>query len=231
MADDPRLEVKAFGRARLAREAEGWRIDAAMTEIMGPADLLPAAELLKGIAALKARIKDWCEPNIKRWYDGHKAALAEQKELLEPIEDAEQILKDKVAEYRVRERAERQAAMAEATRQAAEIARAEREAQVETLREAGLEGEAEILASSHLAVPPVHLAEPVKTEGVYTQRRWSAEVIDKMELIRFVAANPHFSHLLEVNTKEANALARAQNESMNIPGLRAIAKEGTVVRK
>lgn len=81
-------------------------------------------------------------------------------------------------------------------------------------------------AVAYVAPPPapVVYAAPAPTyarpAGISKPRdNWSAEVVDKMALIRFVADHPEWSGLLEVCTAAARDAARVQKQLMNIPGL------------
>lgn len=215
----------------LAREADGWMAQAVMClEERTPDQLAAAAELLKGIAALRNRIKEYHAPNIKRWYEGHKLAKKQEQEMLEPVEEAERLVKEKIADYRAWEREQARIATEAAAKLAREAAEADRAAQAEALRAEGMQSAAEILEQSRLVIPAPPPPAPVETKGVYTQVRWSAKIVDKLAVIRFVAENPQFSHLVEVSQKEANSLARAQQQNLLIPGLEAVATESTSVR-
>lgn len=216
---------------RLAREAESWMIAAAMClEERTVQELEEASGYLRGITAMKNKIKEFCAPNIKRWHDGHKAAIRERDDYLRPVEEAEAIIKSKIADYRAWERAEikkAQEAQVEAARAEAE---AQRKLEAQSLKDAGEEEAAAMVEAAPIRTIAVKAPAPVKTEGVHTRMNWSYELTDKLELIKFVAANPVFSHLLDVSSKECNKLAKAQKENMVIPGIRAVASE-TVVAK
>jgi len=217
---------------KLASEAEGWKITAAecLTEY-NTKQLEQAASFLRSIKQMKAKINDFCAPNIKRLHDAHKAAIADRDGLLRPVEEAEAIINDKILKYRAWEREEArkaQEAAAKAQRAAEEAAR---KAEAESLREAGAEEAAKMVEEAPPApVVAVAAAAPVKTEGVFTRTSWKAEVTSKMELIKFVAQNPAFLHLLDVSSKECNALARSQKAEMQIPGLKVVKSESIVAK-
>ena len=213
-------------KSKLATEAEGWKLTAALSleEFTVPA-LEEANTFLRGIAAMRQKITEFCAPNIKRWHDGHKQAIAERDELLRPVEEAKAILDDKIRKYRAWERAEAQKAQEAAAKAARAEAEAQRKAEAQALRDAGEEQAAEMVAEAPIVIPNVRAEAPVKLEGTHIRTNWEAEVTDKMELIVFVAANPVFSHLLDVSMKESNKLAKAQKQNMVIPGLRAVSSE------
>jgi hypothetical protein len=215
----------------ISAEAEGWKIDAAMClSERTPQELQKASDLLRGITAMKKRIKEFMQPMISAAYNAHQKAKASERELLQPVLDAEDIIKEKIADYRAWERAEaKKVQEAEAARQREEE-RARRASEAESMRELGDEVSAELIETAPISTAVAAAPAPMKTEGVHTRRTWSCEVVDKMDLIKFVAENPVFIHLLDVSTKECNALARAQKENMAIPGLAATYKETVVAR-
>jgi len=216
---------------KLVAEAEGWKVEAALClSEFTPAELEAASVLLRGAAAMKKKIKDFCAPNIKRWYDGHKKAKADEAELLAPVEEAEAIIKEKITKYRTWER--RQILLAQEAEQKARRAEEEarRAAEAQVMRDAGEDEVADMIQTAPIRILEMAPPPPAKIEGIHQRLNWSATVTDKMALIQFVAANPIFSHLLDVSMKECNKLAKAQKDNMVIPGLKAVASESTVVR-
>lgn len=69
-----------------------------------------------------------------------------------------------------------------------------------------------------------------RAEGIFTRESWRGEVTNKMLLVKFVAANPHFLNLLDVNGPALNALAKAQRTLMNVPGARAVRETSVAAR-
>ena len=71
----------------------------------------------------------------------------------------------------------------------------------------------------------IHVAPQVATvEGVSSMTRWSAEVTDLIELVKYVAAHPEWLSLLEPAMPNLNRLAVAQRQALSIPGVRAISR-------
>ena len=225
------MTTKTKPEKALASEAEGWLITAAeCLSKFTTAELEKANNVLRGIAAMKQKIKEFTAPNIKRWHDGHKQAIAERDELLRPVEEAKAILDDKIRKYRAWEREETRKAQEAAAAAARAEAEAAREAEAQALKDSGEDDAAEMVKAAPIVIPNVKAPAPTKLEGTHIRTNWSAEITNKLELINFVAANPVFSHLLDVSMKEANKLAKAQKQDMMIPGLRAVSSE-TVVTK
>lgn len=65
-----------------------------------------------------------------------------------------------------------------------------------------------------------------KVHGVRTTIRWSAEVLDKLELIKAVAAGTVPIIALDVNTKFINQQAVSLKDAFNIAGCMATGKKG-----
>ncbi len=70
-----------------------------------------------------------------------------------------------------------------------------------------------------LITAPIVAAAP-KTAGVSTRKVWKAEVSDKVELVRFVAAHPEYIGLLDANMPAINKIALALKENCPIKGVR-----------
>jgi hypothetical protein len=136
------------------------------------------------------------------------------------------------AEAREAQRIAREAAEAEAKR-LADLAEAERLRQAEEAEAAGASVEqiTEILDAPIAApkaedvyVPPQETVIPTiartyeKPKGFSTRVVYSANLINKMELIKAAAANPFFSQYLDWNESAINKLASASKEAFSLPG-------------
>jgi len=162
-----------------------------------------------------------------------KSFVAAEKKLTDPLDFSRKLLVGKITSY---ERLEQQRAEEEA-RRLEELLRKEQEevAQeaAEAAQEAGYEVEAqEILDSAKHAPEPVvqPQARVSKVSGVTSMTRWSAEVTDLIDLVRYVAENPQWIGLLQPDMKQLNALARAQRKAMALPGVRAVSTSHKSVR-
>lgn len=159
------------------------------------------------------------------------------------LEQAEKIIKGKMLTYTAeqeriaaeerrkaeaalraeQERLAREAAAREAAA-AAEAAKLVAEGDVEKAAEvqaqAAIEA-ASMAATAQVMTAPVVEAPVAKVSGISQRGIWKAEVTDKAALIAFVAANPQFQNLLEVNTSALNQMAKAMKDTMQFPGVRA----------
>lgn len=159
------------------------------------------------------------------------------------LEQAEKIIKGKMLTYT----AEQERIAAEERRKAEAAVRAEQErlAREAAEREAAAKAEADALlaagnaekaaevqaqaaieaasmaATAQVMTAPVVEVSVAKVSGISQRSVWKAECTDKAALIAFIAANPQFMNLVEVNTSALNQMAKAMKDTMQIPGVRA----------
>jgi hypothetical protein len=60
-----------------------------------------------------------------------------------------------------------------------------------------------------------------KAAGQSSFEKWEGTCLDKKLLIGYVAANPEFGYLLEVNQSRLNDCADVKREKFNLPGCEA----------
>jgi hypothetical protein len=77
---------------------------------------------------------------------------------------------------------------------------------------------------------PIPIAAPrvQRVAGISTPETWSAEVTDSAAFMRWAVASGQFA-LLEIRMPALNAMARAQRNTMQIPGVRAVSSRGVRV--
>jgi hypothetical protein len=205
--------------------------DAAVTDAAG---YQRASELLLGIKAMRKRIAEVFDPHIARAFEAHRALTREKREAEAPLTEAEDIVKRALVAFdqeqeRLRREQQRQAE-AEA-RERAETEALERAAALETEGKAwgddGLVKEAEQIIEEQIQAPtpaiaPIAKATP-KVAGITMRTEWTCQLDSLPALIKFVAANPQFSHLLTFNQSAGTQLARAQR-GYAVPACRAGAR-------
>lgn len=80
----------------------------------------------------------------------------------------------------------------------------------------------QVLLEAETLPPPPVAAQPITNiRGASVRENWKCEITSKAELVKFVAANPQFLTLVDVNQTAANQLAKAQKSGLKLPGLRA----------
>jgi predicted phage-related endonuclease len=166
-------------------------------------------------ALIKTRISEHKAAEEKRLEAERERIRAEEKEKLE---------KQQAAEKAEQERKDKEAADAETQRLADEQARLAalatpapeptpdpvQESTPEPVRQA-----APAPRRTAAPVTPSNDAEPLPV--------WHAGLTDKLALIRYVADNPDFSAVLDVNMNALNALVRTFKAGVQIPGVKVVA--------
>jgi len=169
-----------------------------------------------------------------------EAALAQERARMEAEAKA------KADEAARREREEQEAAQrAEQLRVSAEIAAAQGDGKAaETATQAAIEEErkaaearasrelaeaqaASTAAAAAMATAPVP-AGLARAKG--TTKRWKWEVTDKLAAIKFIAANPAYLHVVEIDSKVMNQMATAMKDTFPVDGIRVYAEAGLTVR-
>lgn len=155
----------------------------------------------------------------------------------------------KAAEAAQRERDRLQAEAAK-QQEAARIAREKAEAEALRLEEQGKaeraaavrdradekasakESEAESLFMAAATMPtnPVVAMPAPKAKGISTSEIWSAQVTDKMALIKAIAAGQAPEDLVDINMPLANKLAKALKGGLCYPGLKAVRATSVAAR-
>lgn len=211
-------------------EALAWPDRARAVTIADDASYTRAAELLKGIKALRGRIADTFDSHIKRAFESHKALVREKAEAEAPLTEAEAIVKRSLVTYqqeqdrKAREEARR---LEEAARQQEETRRLEEAAAIE--RVAAETGDEAMRATAHEVLEAPVAAVVVrpapatpKIAGISYRDTYSARVVNVSKLIAFVARNPQFANLLTPNQTALNQLARAQKAMLQIDGVEVV---------
>ncbi len=170
---------------------------------------------------LEAERKSFTDP-----FDQAKKRLMDTyRPLHEALGQAKEIIKGGMHRYQAKVEAERRRVEAEMQERARkEQARLQKQAEAAAAK--GKVEVAEALQAKAETVQAPVLAKRAAPAGVSSFTTWSAEVTDKMALIKAVAAGQASEALLEVNMTVANKLATAMKEAFLIPGLAAKSKKG-----
>ncbi len=205
-----------------------------------------ALELIKALRDREKRITEHFEPSRKALDVAKKEVLAARDTLIKPLEAARGVLSGKAVTYqqeqeRIAAEAQRKAdEEARIAREKAEAEAAEKEAaRLAALEEAIEEGDEEKAEEILEAEPePVEEIAPVpiiapalaQVKGAGTRTTWKAEVVDFMQLVNYVAANPEWEFLLEPSMPGLNRIAVSQKDKMDVPGVKAVSSTGVVTR-
>ena len=214
----------------IAAESTGILTAAQTFKIVNPAQYEEAGERLKAIKALSKKIDETFDPHIKRAFENHRALVAEKKTHQTPLQTAEALLKRAVLSYQVAEETKRR----EAEARAQEVARKEREKLEERARKAEASGKVEkaealTIAAATVIQPTIASTTP-KLAGISTRTSYRAEVVDKLELVKAVAAGTVPLNALDANMPFLNNQARAMKETLAYPGVKVVQETGLASR-
>jgi hypothetical protein len=161
------------------------------------------------------------QPIKEKAYAAYKAVLDQVKKAKEPVVEQLAILDGELAAWHDSERLRVEREESEARCQAALEAERLQAAKAEEARAMGYdEDSVQALLETPLQVS-IRRVEAI-TGGVTARDAWSAEVIDLLELVKFVAGDRRYLHVLRAVEPELNKLARAMKENMDIPGVKAV---------
>ena len=182
-----------------------------------------ALECVKALRDGERKITDYFEPARKAADQAKKEILAARDGLIGPFAEARTIYDGKALEY---ETAEKQRTEEEQRRLEVLARKQEEErqlAEAQAAQDAGDKVLAEQIIREPVTVPVIRVAPSLaQVAGVTTRTIWSAEVVDFPALVRFVAAHPEWTHLLEPCMPNLNRAAVSQHEALAIPGVRAV---------
>ena len=204
----------------LNSEASLIEQQASSVTITNDEDYSIAGGLTKSVKKMQKKVKDYWEPmrvNAKAAYD---EILSHKKEMLDPLESAEKILKRKMADYsmekererKAREEAMKRLAEEEMKRKLEEAALAEQEGD-----ELGVEAamaEAEVMESVSLSASVSPNAP--KADGVSQSRTWRITEIDG-DVVPVVFGGVE---IRPVDEKAVLRLIRDTKGTVKIPGVR-----------
>ncbi|WP_278941174.1 hypothetical protein [Anaerotruncus colihominis] len=203
----------------LTQEASLIEQKAQSVVVASDADYAVAGDLTKAVKQMQKKIKDYWEPmrvSAKKAYDD---ILAHKKEMLDPLEAAEKILKGKMGDYsmekerrrRVQEEAMRRLAQQEMDRKLEEAARAE--AAGDTVGAEFAMTEAEVLEG--VSISGGIKSQTPKADGVSQTKAWKITGIDSGKVpVSFGGVE-----IRPVDEKAVMRLIKESKGTIQIPGI------------
>jgi colicin import membrane protein len=198
-----------------------------------------AAELLLGIKDLQKKVNETFDPIKKKAHETWRGICDEQAKHLKPLTDAEATLKAKIGAFHVEKQRQIEEArriheeeIRRAEKEAREAAEAQLERDIEAAEQVGAAPEEiEAMIAAPLPVAPIYVPPPpvVKAapKGIAVPMKTVATVTNMLAFVKFVAANPQFLNLLEVDQSGLNKMATAMGTAMQLPGV-SVTKEPIV---
>ena len=209
MKQDITIETKAL---TLAEEANKF------PKIRGHKHLEKANEMLKGIAGLIKEVKSVFKPMKEKTHAAHKAVLAEEKKLLDPLTDGERQIKRQMSAYMMEQDRLR--------REAEEKERKRLEA--ERLAEKGKEEKAQQIQEEADEIPttkPAAAYVPPKLEGTHTREVWDYEITHMEKFLKEADVT-----LKLPNHTTIRHIVQTEKDNAKIPGVRVF-KETKIVNR
>lgn len=198
-------------------------------------DSVSAQSFLKEIKAKTKAANDRIEPSVKAAHSAWKKIKDLQNSIIEPLERAEKLIKQKVVAWESEQERKRQDEIRKAQALADEKARKEREKLEEKARIAAEQGKVEkaealLEKSQEVVAAPVFTPPTMpKQEGMSFRSNWKAEVTDKLALMKYAVETGNLP-FFEVNQSVVNNLAKATKGSMAIPGIKFVEEKVMSVR-
>lgn len=213
----------------LEQQVSGWPERARLMLVTDQLSYEGAGHALIEIKALREEVADTFDPICKATDAAHKEAVAQRKRHDRPLVEGESILKSAIAFHQVKQerlrRLEEEKVNAKA-RQSEEAALRVQAAQAKRL--GATQGEVDDILTQPSVAPTVVLPPRVAAvSGVSMRDAWSAEVIDLKALCKAIGAGKASLELVKPNMVTLNHLARAQKQTLHVPGVKAVC--GTVV--
>jgi len=171
---------------------------------------IACANNLKGIKRIKAKIKEIFNPIVKKAHEAHKEAKSRQNQLLEPVEEAEKIVKNACKKYEIKmEELKRKKQEEEAEKERERLKKEAEDKKWEENDKAVEEIEEKIkeVAPSQQAVQTID-----KVVGLGIKRTWKFRIIDATLVPR---------EYLSINEVEIGKTVRSNKELTSIPGIQA----------
>lgn len=170
-----------------------------------------AGGLLHDIKALKAKVNETfdpiCDANHKAW----KTSIAQRNKHLNPLEDAERLLKEKSAEFFAEQERTQQAELRAAQEKAENEERIRREIEAKRLKAEGDKaGAKELLAQPIFAVAEAQ-PEPEKVQGITARTKYGFVIVDPNLLPR---------EYLVPDTAKIQKIVDAMKDQTRINGIR-----------
>jgi hypothetical protein len=196
-----------------------------------------AGGFLKVIKGFQEDVKNAITiPIVNSAHATHKAAKALENRAMEPLNEAESIVKPKIARYQREQEEIRQraitAARLKAEQEAREKAELEKLERAQQLAEAGnMEAAAAVVDEEveirHISTASLGVKEVAKVAGVSVRRLWYAEVTDLMALVVAVAQGRVPLQAIEANLPFLNKQAQAfmDTSALNYPGVKVIDRD------
>ncbi len=191
-----------------------------------------AAKTLTEIAATKKNIKAHHAPMKTTAHEAHRAAVAAEKRFLDPLNEAEKIIKSNIVTWTT---AQAKIKQDEENRRRIEAEKVEEDERLARAQTAQDNGQTEAEVEEILETPKGIVTKPVaetfeKSSSVSTRTTWKAEVYNYKLLCQSVVDGKVSGEAIDANMPFLNKLARQEKGDLDIPGVKAVSETGVITR-
>lgn len=217
--------------AAVTERALTWPERARQIQVIDADSYTAAAELLKGIKALRGEVDATFDPIVKAAFESHRTAVAQKRKAETPLSEAEGIIKAALTTYQqeqqrladARRREEERLAREEAERLALEQAAAMELEGRQYGDEALVQEAHDLIEHPIVAAPCAPAPRPTPAvAGISHRTTYSAEVTSLALLVQHIAKHQNLLPLLKVDQAALNGQARSLRESLTLPGVRLV---------
>lgn len=179
-----------------------------------------AGEMLKSLKSMEKHIKTYFEPLKASAYAAWKGICNRENEEIDKLKPASQYLNKQMTDWFIAEEKKRKAEEERLRQEALKQEEEERLAAAIELEKEGYKEEAKAIINEPVYVPPpiVEKTQP-KITGLGIRTTWEAVIIDKMQLIKAVAAGQSPLEAIEPNMSFLNKQAVAFKNNLKYPGV------------
>jgi hypothetical protein len=177
-------------------------------------------DMLRSIKEQRKFFDDFLDPGIRRWREGHRAAVAQKKQFTDRLDAADKAGRDAIKAFdadqaRIREEERRRLQAIEDEKARKEREHLEKEAE----RLKSPEKKAERLQqAAAVSAPVIQIAEAPKTAGTSTPKTWKAR-LESLSMLTGIPEGDVRLTVLKFDQSAADALARATKSKSTIPGI------------
>jgi len=187
-----------------------------------------AAGFLKEVKGAQKKVADFWAPLKKKAHEAWKGLTAKEAEMLQPLQNAENTVKNKILSFQREEEKKRLEEQRRLQAEAEQKARLERERlikEAEKLKSPELK--AQRMAEADLVEAPVVTVqkETPKVAGISTRKIWKAEVLDKREFILAALSDDNLLGFISIDLSALNRVAGATKGAIKYPGIRFYEEE------
>ena len=220
------LQNKASG----AVERAGWFV------VIDNTSNKEATDYLKTLKDFQVEIKLELRPAIQKAHELHRTLTGQEKRLLEPLLDAEKVLRNKITDY-LQEEKRKQDEEQKKLQLEAEAKERKRREELEKQAKAHEEkGNIEKAEERREMAEQVHVPVPVvpetvdKQQGITMRDNWKSEVIDPEAAVRAVFDGHLPKYCVKIDEKALGQLSKLEKKERTQYGVRFFNDKGITVR-